>query len=222
MKKIFFLYSVLIFIFFQNCAPVRFVKPLEKKQQAATFSFGGPMITFAGAPIPVPFTTLTYGYGLTDKLTGFCSIHTTSLLFGNAQSDLGALFNLYQYKNKFGLTASTSMQIAYNVRNKTGLRAWPTADLNAYFHFNEKPSYVYAGINSWFELSKYKAHNQPQQRHAIPNLHTGYMIVKPKWQHQFELSYLGIGIANTPGVVDYIGISGKGALGFYYSLIRKF
>ena len=180
------------------------------------------MITFAGAPIPVPFTTLTYGYGLTDKLTGFCSIHTTSLLFGNAQSDLGALFNLYQYKNKFGLTASTAMQIAYNIRNKTGLRAWPTADLNAYFHFNEKPSYLYAGVNSWFELSKYKAHNQPQQRHAIPNLHTGYMIVKPKWQHQFELSYLGIGIANTPGVVDYIGISGKGALGFYYSLIRKF
>ena len=67
-----------------------------------------------------------------------------------------------------------------------------------------------------------KAHDQAQTRHAIPNVHLGYMIVKTKWQHQFEFSYFGLGIPNLPGVVDYIGISGKGALGLHYSLIRKF
>ena len=102
------------------------------------------------------------------------------------------------------------------------IRDRPTADINTYYHFNEKPSYFYAGANSWFEFSKYKAHEQKQERNVIPNLHLGYMIVKTKWQHQFEFSYLGIGIPNTPGVVEYIGISNKGALGFYYSLIRKF
>ncbi|MBA2612857.1 MAG: hypothetical protein H0U95_12865 [Bacteroidetes bacterium] len=215
-------FIIVCIYFFQNCAPSRFIKPLEKKQQAASFSFGGPMIQFAGAPIPIPFTTLAYGYGLTNKVTGFGSLHTTSLLFGNLQSDIGTTLKLFEIENKFGLSASPALQIAYNIRNTTGFRVWPSADVNTYFHIMEKPSYIYAGANSWFEFSKYKAHNEIQQRHVIPNLHLGYMIVKPKWQHQFELSYLGLGIPNKPGVVDYIGISGKGTLGFYYCLIRKF
>jgi hypothetical protein len=204
-----FLTIILFFSFFQNCAPSRFVKTLAKKQQAASFSFGGPI-------------TLAYGYGVTDKITAYGSLHTTSLFFGNLQSDIGATIKLFEKENKFGISASPALQVAYNIRNQTGFRIWPTADINTYFHFNEKPSYIYAGVNSWFEFSNYKAHEQPQTRHAIPNLHLGYSIAKPKWQHQFELSYLGIGIPNLPGVVDYIGISGKGALGFYYSLIRKF
>ena len=217
-----FSFIILLAYFFQNCAPSRFVKPLAKKQQAASFSFGGPIIKFAGAPIPIPFTTLAYGYGLTNKITGFGSLHTTSLLFGNLQSDIGATIKLFEKENKFGISASPALQVAYNVRNQTGLRVWPSVDVNTYFHFNKKPSYLYAGVNSWFEFSKYKAHEQKQERHAIPNLHLGYTIVKQKWQHQFELSYLGIGISNKPGVAEYIGISDKGALGFYYSLIRKF
>ncbi|MBA3682410.1 MAG: hypothetical protein H0W73_14800 [Bacteroidetes bacterium] len=199
--------KLLFFIFlFHNCAPSRFVKPLAKKQQAAAFSFGGPLIKFSGAPIPIPFTTLAYGYGVTDKVTTFASIHTTSLLFGNLQSDIGGTFKLFEKENKFGISASPALQIAYNFRNKTGFKIWPSADLNTYFHFKEKPSYLYCGINSWFEFSKYKAHEQQQKKHANPNLHLGYMIVNPKWQHQFELSYLGIGTPNLPGVVDYIGI----------------
>ena len=217
-----YLVIILFVSFFQHCAPSRFVKPLAKKQHAASFSFGGPIIKFAGAPIPMPFTTLAYGYGITDKVTGYASLHTTSLLFGNLQSDIGATIKLFEKENKFGISASPALQIAYNVRNQTGFRVWPSADVNTYFHFNEKPSYLYAGVNSWFELSNYKAHEQVQERHAIPNLHLGYTIVKTKWQHQFELSYLGIGIPNTPSVVEYTGFSGKGALGFYYSLIRKF
>lgn len=217
-----FLFIISFIYCFQNCAPSRFVKTLEKKQRAASFSFGGPLIKFAGAPIPIPFTTLAYGYGVTDKITGYGSLHTTSLLFGNLQSDIGATVKLFEKENKFGISASPALQLAYNIGTKNSFRIWPSADVNAYFHLNSKPSYLYTGANSWFELSKYKAYEQPQQRHVIPNLHLGYMIVKQKWQHQFQLSYLGIGIPNKPGVVDYIGISGKGTLGFYYSLIRKF
>lgn len=217
-----FTFIIVCICSFQNCAPSRFVKPLAKKQKAASFSFGGPLIKFGGAPIPIPFTTLAYGYGLTDKITGYASLHTTSLLFGNLQSDIGATIKLFEKENKFGISASPAIQVAYNIRNTTGFRIWPCADINTYFHFKEKPSYLYAGANSWFEFSKYKAHEQPQQRHIIPNLHLGYMIVKPKWHHQFEFSYLGIGIPNKPAVAEYIGISDKGSLGFYYSLIRKF
>lgn len=206
----------------QGCAPSRYVKPLAKMQRAASFSFGGPMIRFSGAPIPIPFTTLGYGYGLTDNITTYGHLHTTSLLFGNAQADLGATLNLYKRESRFGITTSPAFQLAYNIRNQTGFRLWPSIDLNAYLHPGKTPSYLYAGVNSWFELSVRKAHGEKQQDHMIPNIQLGYCLVKTKWQHQLELKYLGMGIPNLPGVVDYIGLSGKGALGIYYSLVRKF
>lgn len=217
-----FWFSIITLLFFWNCAPSRYVKPLAKNQSAASFSFGGPLIKFSGAPIPIPFSTLGYAYGVTTNATVYGNLHSTSLLFGNLQLDAGATLQLYKKENKFGLTASPALQLAYNVRNKTGFRIWPSADVNTYFHFNQKPSYLYAGINSWFELSGLKAHDEIQQRRVLPNIQLGYVIVKTKWQHQFECKYLGIGIPNLPGVVDYIGISGKGSLGIYYSLIRKF
>lgn len=217
-----FWFSIIALLILWNCAPSRYVKPLAKNQSAASFSFGGPLIKFSGAPIPIPFSTLGYGYGITTQVTAYGNLHSTSLLFGNLQLDAGATVQLYKKENKFGLTASPALQLAYNVRNKTGFRIWPSADVNTYFHFNQKPSYLYAGTNSWFELSGLKAHNEIQQRRVLPNIQLGYVIVKTKWQHQFECKYLGIGIPNLPGVVDYIGISGKGSLGIYYSLIRKF
>ena len=217
-----YFYPIVLVFLLHGCAPSRYVKPLAKKQSAAAFSFGGPLIKFSGAPIPVPFTTLGYGYGLTDNVTAYGNLHTTSALFGNAQLDLGASLQLYKKENSFGITASPALQLAYSVRNRSGFRIWPSVDLNTYFHLGKKPSYLYAGINSWLEFSKLKAHDEPQQKHSIPNVQFGYVIVKTKWQHQFEVKYLGIGTPNLPGVVDYIGISGKGTLGIYYSLMRKF
>ncbi|MGZ3899180.1 MAG: hypothetical protein ACXVNM_00040 [Bacteroidia bacterium] len=223
MFRLILLSSVLFFLFFIcGCSPTQLVKPLKKSEQAAAFTFGGPLIKFAGAPIPMPFSTVGYNYGVTDKFTAYANLHTTSLVFGNLQATVGGLFSLYEKENKFGVTASPAIQTAFNIRNMTGFRIWPSLDANFYYHIKEKPSFAYAGANSWFELSQTRAHDQPQPRHVLPNLHAGYMVVKTKWQHQFELKYLGIGIPNLPGVVDYIGISHKGALGIYYSLIRKF
>ena len=205
-----------------SCAPSRFVKPLEKKQHAVSVSLGGPAVLFSGAPMPMPFTTIAYAYGLSSRTTLFGSMHVTSSLFGNAQSDIGATFKLHEWSNRIGLSASPALQIGYSVGNKTGFKIWPSIDINTYVHIKNKPSYLYGGINAWFEVSNYKAHNEIQQTKVLPNLQLGYMLVKQKWQHQFELKYLGIGITNKPGIVDYIGVSGKGSFGIYYSLIRKF
>lgn len=204
------------------CAPSRYVKPLAKNQRALSFSFGGPLIKFSNAPIPIPFSTLGYAQGLSDNCTMYANLHSTSGLFGNAQFDLGSTFHLFKKEGAYGFSASPALQSAYSVRNKTGFRLWPTLDLNGYLHLKSKASYVYGGLNGWFELSATRAHDQPQQRHLIPNVHLGYTHVKTKWQHQVEIKYLGIGIPNLPGVVDYIGLAHKGSFGIYYSLIRKF
>ncbi len=221
-KAIRFLFLIFSFLFFQYCAPSRYVKPLEKKQQALSASFGGPTILFGAAATPIPFTTIAYAYGLSSKATVFGAAHFTSALFGNIQTDFGATFKLHEWSGKIGLSASPALQMAYSIGNRTGFKVWPTLDANIYAYVRNKPSYIYGGFNVWFELSMYKAHNEIQQTHVLPNIQVGYMLVKQIWQHQFEFKYLGIGIANKPGVVDYIGLAGQGSFGIYYSLIRKF
>jgi hypothetical protein len=222
LKKITQLPFCLFIILLQFCAPSRYVKPLQKKESAVSFSFGGALIKYGPTPIPIPFTTFGYARGLTNRTTAYGDLHFTSALFSNAQADLGATILLYEKEQYFGFTASPAIQLAYNIRNKTGFRAWPSIDLNYFVHFSKRASYFYAGINSWVEVSKYKAHNELQERHMIPNLQIGYTFVKPRWQNQFEVKYLGVGVPNTPGVVEYIGVSGKGTFGIFYSLIRKF
>lgn len=205
-----------------SCAPSRFVKPLEKNQKAISFSFGGPGILYSGAPIPIPFSTLAYAQGINSSITAFGALHFTSSLFGNLQADLGASCQLFELKSGLGLSAIPALQLAYSVGTAKTLRAWPSGDINVYYHLFKKPSYLYGGLNAWFEFSKYKAHNELQTRHVIPNLQLGYVLVKPKWQHQFEFKFIGMGILNTPGVVEYVGLNGKGSIGFYYNLIRTF
>jgi hypothetical protein len=215
-------FFIALAILLQFCAPSRFVKPLDKNQKAVSFSFGGPLIKYAGAAIPIPFSTLGYGHGISDRCTAFGNLHTTSLLFGNVQLDAGATFGLLNKDKASGISVTPELQLAYHIGSTNTLKAWPSADINYYHQLKNKPSFLYAGANSWFELSDIKAHGEKQSKHVIPNLHLGYQIIKIKWQHQFELKYLGVGIPNLPNVVDYIGISHKGTFGIYYSLIRKF
>jgi len=214
--------SIALAILLQCCAPSRFVKPLDKNQKAVSFSFGGPLIKYAGAAIPIPFSTLGYGHGISERCTAFGNLHTTSLLFGNVQLDAGATFGLLAKEKTSGLSVTPELQFACHFGSANSARLWPSLDVNYYRQLKNKSSFFYAGASSWFEFSQTKAHNEIQSKHVIPNLHLGYQVVKTKWQHQFEIKYLGLGIPNLPNVVDYIGISHKGTLGIYYSLVRKF
>jgi hypothetical protein len=176
---------------------------------------------FSGAPIPVPYTTLGYAYGISNSTTGYAHLHTTSLLFSNLQLDLGSTIKIFEKENKFGFSCSPALQVATSLKAKNSFRLWPSTDLNFYFHPKDKSSYFYSGLNTWYDLSSKKAHNENQNAHVFPNLQLGYVIVKQKYLHQFQISYLGLGTNNLPNVVSFVGIANKGSLGFHYSFIRK-
>ena len=58
------LHIVFISFLITGCSSTRFVEPLEKDQLSIGAGFGGPTIEFAGAPIPLPLTSIEVGYGL--------------------------------------------------------------------------------------------------------------------------------------------------------------
>ena len=210
-----------VVMFLLSCSPTRIVKPLAKGEQAVGANLGGPFITFAGAPIPIPYTSAFYACGLNNKTTAFGSVHLTALAFGVFQTDLGICRELYaNQKLQLGISVNPAMQIAID-HWEGKAKCWPQLDLNVYKNWGPKKM-LYAGINNWFEPSTQRAHNEAQNKQWYVNPHIGFLYSPRKWSYGIETKWVAPGVSNTPNVVDYIGINQKGAVGVYFQLIRRF
>lgn len=199
-----------------SCAPVRFVKPLEKNVAKFQASVGGPMIGFAGTTIPIPFTNISGGYGITERLTGYGTWHTTAALFGVAQADMGVLYGLTKPKGmKPGISAGLSANLAYKSQL---FRLWPQLDLNAYWPLRKQQDFCYINLNSWVELSRTRYLGEPQQVHFIPSLALGYSWSHHRWNYLIEYRRIAPFTSNQFIVVDYKWSGSHGATGLYFSV----
>ena len=203
------------------CAPTRIVKPLQKGEQAIGANLGGPLVLFAGAPIPVPYSSAFYAKGLSDKTSGFASLHLTALAFGVLQTDIGVCHQLYSnQKLQLGISVNPALNIAID-RWEWNTKIWPQLDINVYKNWGPKKM-VYLGVNNWFEPSATRAHQEKQDKFMYVNPHIGYTYTPKKWTYGIESKWVAPGVTNIPNVADYIGINKKGAIGVYFQLIRRF
>ncbi|MCU0434761.1 MAG: hypothetical protein MUC87_15005 [Bacteroidia bacterium] len=220
MKKYF--PALFFLVLLASCAPTRYVRPLEKQTHAVSASFGGPVIGFAGAVLPIPFTTVGYGYGIGHQLTGYANVHTTSLVFGNVQTDIGICTRLWSSANeRLQLTGNAGLNFVANFRQGDP-RLWPQLDLNASYTLGKGRSFIYAGAGSWFEFSKTRVHNEPQPAQVLLYPQLGCQLVRKHFSYTFELKGLQLGTPNKPNAVDYKGIGGNGAIGFYFGMAYRF
>jgi hypothetical protein len=223
MKHAFF--CVVIFVMsmlFTQCAPSRMVKPLAEKQHAVTANLGGPLIGFAGTVIPIPFTALGYGYGLRANTTVFGNVHTTSLLYGVVQTDLGICQNFKTWENGLAISGNLVANVAID-KWQRNFRFWPQLDVNVYKPFHEKKSFWYAGFDSWYELSRYRAHDYRQPVAVFLNPHAGLQWgKKTHWSYQFETKWLIPYIKNSPNQIKYKAPGGNGAIGVYFGVTYRF
>jgi len=211
-----------LLIISQRCAPSRFVKPLAKKENALALNLGGPLIHYGKAVTPLPLTSLMYGRGLSNSTTAFGSLHLTSALFGNFQTDLGVCQRLYKHDSLgFGITVNPAINLVYD-KWEGNFRAWPQLDLNIYKDIIHQKGFVYLGLTNWFELSSKKAHNEAQSNHVLINPHLGFSYNPKKWSYSIECKFLEMNRKNVPNVVDYVGINQRGAVGIYLNVMRKF
>jgi hypothetical protein len=211
-----------ILLLHQHCAPSRFVKPLAKKENALSLNLGGALIKYGNAVTPLPLTSLMYGRGLTNSTTAFGSVHLTSALFGNFQTDLGICQRLYKNDSlKFGITINPAINMVYD-KWEGNFRAWPQLDLNIYKDIIHEKGFVYLGLTNWFELSGKRAHNEAQNNHVLINPHVGFTYNPKKWSYSIECKFLEMNRKNIPNVVDYVGIKQRGAVGIYLNVMRKF
>lgn len=213
-----FLFLILVTVF--SCAPSHFVKPLQKGEKALNAAVGGPLIGFANTVIPVPLSSLTAGYGIKEDLTGFATIHTTSLLFGLGHLELGLVKEVFPQKEwRPALCLTPQVDIVTDFQH--AFKCWPVLELNARWKDRKKESFFYLGLSNWFELSSTRAGEEPQQHFWIFNPHIGRTFVRQKWDYTIEAKWLAPNIERLPNVVDYKGPGHMGAFGIYFGITRK-
>lgn len=209
-------------LIFSSCAPSRFVKPLDKKQQALNLSLGGPLINYSSLTIPMPFLTATYGYGIDSTLTGFGSLNITSAVYGNLQMEIGATKRLLKQQGYFpAISINPVANIIY--RNKDASRLYPELDINAYWDHNNGRNFFYIGASNWFELKQKRAFDERQQNHWLITPMLGETFVRKKWNYTVEAKIITPGLLNNKSPVEYkTPLGNHGALGIYFSVSRKF
>jgi len=225
---------LLVLIGLASCAPARFVEPLKSGQQVITGNFGGAVAKIPGiGSIPIPFTAIGYGRGLTDKTTVFGNLHTTSLLFGIGQTDLGVSQGIWK-NDRMGVSAQGSMNILVDFYTGAN-RFWPQLDANYYVKYgkNSKPvqldalckvdskhyNFFYTGISNWFDPYKTESQGRPNAQFWIPSVQLGHQWIRPNWSYQAELKMLAPNQSNQNVVVDYPSLlQNNGAIGLYFGI----
>lgn len=216
-----------------SCAPARYVKPLMKGEHALQVDMGGPIAKVPGiGVIPLPLTTVGYGYGLNENLTLFGNLHTTSLLFGVVQADVGTLFRCWSTK-QMGITLQPTLNVAVDCFTGAN-RFWPQFDANYYWDYtalrtkakDSKGFYkirsVYGGLSNWFDPYLTESQGRRNEQFWIPNIHIGHLWQRNQWVYQVEGKILAPIYSNEDIVVNYPSALGsRGALGAYFSLYYK-
>jgi len=216
MRKYIFFGAALAFAC--SCAPARFVEPLAAKQWSVGGNFGGPVIEFGGAPIPVPLTAIEVGYGIDSTTTVFAGVHTTALLFGNGQLDFGVT---RKFINQNGYIPNVSASLGGNLvfsPSERESKFWPVLDVNAYWNYGKRNNYFYVGVNNYFELSKTMALDQPQGHHVVFSPQIGHIFKATDNRYQFlaEIKFIAPNVSNATAFVPYKSLTGShGATGFF-------
>lgn len=221
-----------------SCSSSRFVEPLRRGENALALDFGGPIVSVPGvATIPIPFSSLTYGRGLTQKLTAFGSWYTTASVFNVWQFDCGVVREIwYNSERKMGVTLSPQANFAFD-SFENNFSFWPILESNFHWKYKfrfqqqddllngskQRYNFIYAGVNTWFELKGTKAHGVKQTTRVVPNFHIGHSIRRNDWSFNVEMKMLSPFSNNESVVLDYRSILGsQGATGVYIGVIKRF
>lgn len=205
----------------QGCAPSRFVRPLNKGATAISANIGGPLIQYGSGVIPLPLSSIAVGHGYSNNVTGFAGLHTTALLFGVIQTDIGVVKKITN-QNKW-LPAISVSPVANMMFDKWEKKFsfFPQVDAHAYWEYGKKKSMAYAGISNWIDLHSKRADGRPQTTHWLPTMQAGNTFCSNNWAYTVELRWVAPNQSNKNLIVEYKAPGNSGAMGVYFGVTRS-
>lgn len=233
MKRLLFAITILIFT---ACAPSRHVVPLGRKEKAISYSIGGPALRRNNLPLPIPLSSISYGYGITKKTTRLAAVHISPLLFGIYHLEAGFLREFYYNKKlKIGFTGNLMGNFITDQWD-WNFKFYPQIDLNFYWHFKGDSHYhcdcpkdrgslqfIYIGSTTWFELNRRDTYNINKGQRFLLNPHFGYNIgskrIKLNFEIKYYLPYVQLQSSNLP---YYNSLGNYGAFGATIGVYKIF
>ena len=215
-----FLTLFLLIILLCECAPARFVKPLEKEEWAIGVNAGGPLIQLNGTTLPVPFSSVYVGYGLKDRLTLHAGLHATSLIYKTMQLDMGATYlvwNMDVLRPGFSINGTLNGMMDFRQYNA---RLYPSLSGNLFYDY--KYGRLYGGMEQWIDLFKNAVPDGSPHNYWIPSFYVGQTIKLGKWEMSLEYKNLAPFSWNKGQVVRYARRGDRGANGIYLGLQKRF
>jgi hypothetical protein len=213
-------YFIFLSLFLASCASIKTVEPLKKGEVKATADLGGPMINFNGIPLFMPLTSIGSAMGISDNVSVFASIHTTSLMYKTFQLETSANTSLFRFdKAVFRPIGVLILFVDYAKANGHFILM---LILITIYITTTKLILHYFSFTSMMELHRKKAFDEPVTKRIIPHLTLGHRWVKDNSEWGLELKYLSFNKDNRNIVVDYIAPGNKGSFGFYLSYAKKF
>lgn len=216
------IYSLLLLVLFLalQCAPSRFVKPLEKDEWAIGVNAGGPAIQLFDTTLPIPFSAIYAGYGYTDRLTIYGGVHTTSLLYKTLQLEGGATYLVSDMQVLLpGFSVNGGLQGMMDLREYE-TRVYPNLAGNLFYDYTY--GRFYGGMEQWFDLYPTAVPDGSQYNFWVPSFFVGQTIKLKKWELTFEYKNLAPFSWNKGHVVRYARRGDRGANGFYLGIQKRF
>jgi hypothetical protein len=101
-------------------------------------------------------------------------------------------------------------------------KLWPQLDLNAWWEYGERRHYFYAGFSAWIEPAGKRAYGDPQSQHLLPAFQLGNVLSFKSVDFQVELKANNFSQPNRDATISWLGIGGRGGLGVYLGLTKRF
>ncbi|HCP47717.1 MAG TPA: hypothetical protein DIU15_16870 [Deltaproteobacteria bacterium] len=206
----------LVAVALTGCSTAHTARPLGQGNHAVHVSVGGPIVGIGGQDkVPIPLTTLTYKYGLTERADVFVGWHIleTFVNEGNAFFDIGtSYYFLDQRGPRPGLSGAITISPLVNKHS-----GWASVDLQftaSWFLDPGERHLLYLGLHNFltpvrsqllstpvYTLSPYLGGQLRLGRHREVMLGA-----ELKWHRPYA--------DTTDMVLSWVGIANRGALSF--------
>lgn len=146
-----------------GCAASRAVAPIGKGNHGVTVDLGGPFVEYGSTPIPVPFASVGYRYGIDEHTDVHTALHLTGIpMFGMGGVDVGVGRELLTAKGArprimLDLTSYFFFGDAHGGAPKGGLQWFPDLSLAATWDLphaeGRRPHRIYLGFDDFFQVA---------------------------------------------------------------------
>lgn len=218
-------YSISIslsFILLIGCAAHTNVQPMGKDNLSANFSVGGPIVKAFGTRIPVPYATAGVNYGLNNRFDLNGDLHLLSLPYKIFGLDFGPTWFPCLNSGKIptiGIQPRLLTLISLKSNVDERLKTYPIISNSAAWKINK--GIIYVGTDITIPLSS--PDYDEDAANAIFSPFLGYRWSIGGHTYLFtEIKWHGANVRTDQLAVEYLPISGHGAISTLFSIQRSF